>query len=77
MMIVATFAIGFLGLLVWGHHMFTSGMSPYSSIAFSVLTMTIGVPSASRHSTGWEHCGAAASSSRRRCCSRLGSFRYL
>jgi cytochrome c oxidase subunit I len=46
MMIVATFAIGFLGLLVWGHHMFTSGMSPYSSLAFSVLTMTIGVPSA-------------------------------
>jgi Heme/copper-type cytochrome/quinol oxidases, subunit 1 len=45
-MIVALFAIGFLGLLVWGHHMFTSGMSPYSSIAFSVLTMTIGVPSA-------------------------------
>lgn len=26
--------------------MFTSGMSPYFSIAFSVLTMTIGVPSA-------------------------------
>jgi cytochrome c oxidase subunit I len=46
MMIVATFAIGFMGMLVWGHHMFTSGMSPYSSIAFSVLTMTIGVPSA-------------------------------
>jgi cytochrome c oxidase subunit 1 len=45
-MIVALFAIGFLGLLVWGHHMFTSGMSPYSSLAFSVLTMTIGVPSA-------------------------------
>ncbi len=45
-MVVATFGIGFLGLLVWGHHMFTSGMSPYSSIAFSVLTMTIGVPSA-------------------------------
>ena len=45
-MILATFAIGFLGLLVWGHHMFTSGMSPYSSIAFSVLTMIIGVPSA-------------------------------
>jgi cytochrome c oxidase subunit 1 len=45
-MILATFAIGFLGLLVWGHHMFTSGMNPYSSIAFSVLSMTIGVPSA-------------------------------
>jgi cytochrome c oxidase subunit I len=46
MMIVATFAIGFLGMLVWGHHMFASGMSPYSGIAFAVLTMTIGVPSA-------------------------------
>ncbi len=45
-MVGATFSIGFLGLLVWGHHMFTSGMSPYSSLAFSVLTMTIGVPSA-------------------------------
>jgi len=31
---------------VWGHHMFMSGMSPYSAMAFSVLTMTIGVPSA-------------------------------
>lgn len=39
-------AIGFLGFLVWGHHMFVSGMSPYSSIAFSLLTMSIGVPSA-------------------------------
>jgi cytochrome c oxidase subunit 1 len=47
-MVVATFSIGFLGLLVWGHHMFTSGMSPYSSIAFSVLSMTIGVPSATK-----------------------------
>jgi cytochrome c oxidase subunit I len=47
-MVFATFAIGFLGLLVWGHHMFTSGMSPYSSIAFSVLSMTIGVPSAAK-----------------------------
>ena len=47
-MVVATFAIGFLGLLVWGHHMFTSGMSPYSSIAFSVLSMTIAIPSATK-----------------------------
>ena len=39
-------AIGFLGFMVWGHHMFVSGMSPYSGFAFSVLTMTIGVPSA-------------------------------
>ncbi len=45
-MVYAILAIGFLGFLVWGHHMFVSGMSPYSAIAFSVLTMTIGVPSA-------------------------------
>jgi cytochrome c oxidase subunit 1 len=45
-MVYAILSIGFLGFLVWGHHMFMSGMSPYSAFAFSVLTMTIGVPSA-------------------------------
>jgi cytochrome c oxidase subunit I len=45
-MVFAVLGIGFLGFLVWGHHMFMSGMSPYSALAFSVLTMTIGVPSA-------------------------------
>jgi cytochrome c oxidase subunit 1 len=44
-MVFATIAIAFLGLLVWGHHMFISGLSPYSAIAFSVLTMSIAVPS--------------------------------
>jgi cytochrome c oxidase subunit 1 len=39
-------AIGFLGFLLWGHHMFVSGMNPYSSLAFSVLTLSVGVPSA-------------------------------
>lgn len=42
----AMVAIGGLGFLVWGHHMFLSGMSPYASIAFSVLTLAVGVPSA-------------------------------
>ena len=32
--------------MVWGHHMFMSGMSPYSAFAFSIMTMAIGVPSA-------------------------------
>ena len=45
-MAYAICGIGFLGFMVWGHHMFVSGMSPYSGFAFSVLTMAIGVPSA-------------------------------
>jgi cytochrome c oxidase subunit I len=45
-MVYAMLAIGFLGFMVWGHHMFMSGMSPYSAFAFSLLTMAIGVPSA-------------------------------
>jgi cytochrome c oxidase subunit 1 len=45
-MVYALFAIGLLGFFVWGHHMFISGMSPYSAIAFSIVTLTIGVPSA-------------------------------
>jgi cytochrome c oxidase subunit 1 len=45
-MVYAILGIGFLGFLVWGHHMFMSGMNPYTAIAFSVLTMTIAVPSA-------------------------------
>jgi cytochrome c oxidase subunit 1 len=44
-MVYCTLAIGFLGLLVWGHHMFISGINPYSSIAFSMLTMVIAIPS--------------------------------
>ncbi|MDP9172203.1 MAG: cbb3-type cytochrome c oxidase subunit I [Acidobacteriota bacterium] len=45
-MVWSTISIAGLGLLVWGHHMFISGLNPYSSIAFSVLTMAIAVPSA-------------------------------
>src|SRR6266853_4478519 len=45
-MVWASIAIAFLGLLVWGHHMFISGLNPYSAIAFSLLTMVIGAPSA-------------------------------
>jgi cytochrome c oxidase subunit 1 len=45
-MVYAIMAIGILGFGVWGHHMFMSGMSPYSAFAFSIMTMAIGVPSA-------------------------------
>jgi len=45
-MVYAMLSIGFLGFMVWGHHMFMSGMSPYTAFAFSLMTMAIGVPSA-------------------------------
>jgi cytochrome c oxidase subunit I len=45
-MVYAIMAIGILGFVVWGHHMFMSGLSPYSAFAFSIMTMAIGVPSA-------------------------------
>jgi cytochrome c oxidase subunit I len=37
--------IGLLGLVVWGHHMFVSGMNPYAGTAFALTTMAIAVPS--------------------------------
>jgi cytochrome c oxidase subunit 1 len=45
-MVAATIAIGALGFMVWGHHMFVSGMNPYVGFAFSTLTTAIAVPSA-------------------------------
>ena len=45
-MVYAMLSIGVLGFMVWGHHMFMSGMSPYTAFAMSIMTMAIGVPSA-------------------------------
>src|SRR5688500_16523132 len=41
----ASLAIAMLGFLVWGHHMFTSGQSPYAGMIFSLLSMLIVIPS--------------------------------
>lgn len=36
--------IGFLSYMVWGHHMFVSGMNPFSSLVFSFPTLLITIP---------------------------------
>lgn len=41
----SSMAIAGLGFLVWGHHMFTSGMSSQSRWLFSLLTFLVAVPS--------------------------------
>lgn len=37
-------AIGFLSYMVWGHHMFVSGMNPFSANIFSIPTLIITIP---------------------------------
>jgi cytochrome c oxidase subunit 1 len=39
-------AIAALGSLVWGHHMFTSGMGEMGDVVFSLLTFLVAIPSA-------------------------------
>ncbi|HJP98788.1 MAG TPA: cbb3-type cytochrome c oxidase subunit I [Rhodanobacteraceae bacterium] len=39
-------AIAVIGFMVWGHHMFVSGMSVYAAMVFSLLSFLVAVPSA-------------------------------
>jgi cytochrome c oxidase subunit 1 len=43
-LVLAVLGISFLGFFVWGHHMFVSGLSPFSGSVFSVLTIAISIP---------------------------------
>ncbi len=45
-MVYSILAIAGLGFIVWGHHMFVSGMNPVLGIAFMTSTMIIALPSA-------------------------------
>jgi cytochrome c oxidase subunit I len=45
-MVFAIIGIAFLGFIVWGHHMFQSGMNPTVGTTFMLSTMLIAVPSA-------------------------------
>ena len=48
LMIVTTLLIGFLGILVWGHHMFVAGLNPFAASAFAISTMAIAVPASAK-----------------------------
>ena len=45
-MVYSMAAIAGLGFIVWGHHMFTSGMNPALGMTFMISTMMIALPSA-------------------------------
>ncbi|GDX39453.1 alternative cytochrome c oxidase subunit 1 [Methylocystaceae bacterium] len=46
MMVWAIVAIGVLSLVVWGHHMYVSGMDPTFGFFFAITTLAIAVPTA-------------------------------
>jgi cytochrome c oxidase subunit 1 len=43
---LSTIAIAVFGFIVWGHHMFVTTQSMYSSMVFSVISFLVAVPSA-------------------------------
>ncbi len=45
-MIGSIIAIAFLSTIVWGHHMFVSGMNPFLGSVFTFTTLLIAIPSA-------------------------------
>jgi cytochrome c oxidase subunit I len=45
-MVASIIAIAFLSTIVWGHHMFMSGMNPFLGSVFTFTTLLIAIPSA-------------------------------
>lgn len=44
-MVISLFAISFIGFVVWGHHMYTTGIIPSEILDFTLMTYVIAVPS--------------------------------
>src|SRR6185295_3905059 len=42
---LSSLGLALLGFLVWGHHLFVSGMSEYATMVFSALTFLVAIPS--------------------------------
>lgn len=42
----SSIAIAVFGFIVWGHHLFVAGISPYSAMVFSFLSFAVAIPSA-------------------------------
>ena len=45
-MVISLLGISFLSFIVWGHHMFITGMNPFLGTMFMYVTLIIAVPSA-------------------------------
>ena len=45
-MVMSIVAIAFLSTIVWGHHMFVTGMNPFLGSVFTFTTLLIAIPSA-------------------------------
>ncbi len=44
LVVLALCGVGLVGFCVWGQHMFSSGMNPFSPLVFSLLAGSLGVP---------------------------------
>lgn len=44
LVVLALCGVGLVGFCVWGEHMFSSGMNPYSPLVFSLLASSLGLP---------------------------------
>ena len=44
LVVLALCAVGLVGFCVWGQHMFSSGLNPFSPLVFSVLAASLGLP---------------------------------